>query len=62
MQSKCETFKDEYVEEIRQALAVRTKEHLDATCLDQRPKSTVAEHAHKHDVPNSIDWKSDTDR
>ena len=46
--------------EIRRALPVRIKEHQDATRLDQRSKSAVADHAHKHDIPHSIDWKSVT--
>ena len=55
---KCGTCDEEYVGETKRFLATRIKEHQDATRLDQCSKSAVAEHAHEHDIPHNIDWKS----
>lgn len=55
---KCRTCDEEYIGETRRALAVRVREHKDATRLDQSSKSAVAEHVHNHDIPHSIDWES----
>ena len=52
---KCRTCDDEHIVETRRALAVRVREHIDATGLDQSSKSAVAEHVHNHDIPHSID-------
>ena len=53
---KCGTCNEEYIGETKRSLATRTKEHQDATCLDQWSKSAVAEHAQKYDIPHNNEW------
>ena len=57
---KCGTCHEEYIGEAKCSLATRTKEHQDATRLDQWSKSAVAEHVQKHDIPHNIEWESVT--
>ena len=57
---KCGTCNEEYIRETKRSLVTKTKEHQDATRLDQWSKSAVAEHVQKHDIPHNIEWESVT--